>query len=47
MIKVNNLSKTFIKYEKDPGILGMLKAFFKAKKVHLKAVDNINFTINT
>ena len=45
MIEVKNLSKTFIKIEKEPGIKGMLKAFIKAKKVEKKAVDSINFHI--
>ena len=45
MIKVTNLTKIFIKYEKDPGLIGMLKAFFNAKKVEKIAVDDISFHI--
>ncbi|AUD65832.1 sugar ABC transporter ATP-binding protein [Tenericutes bacterium MZ-XQ] len=45
MIEAKNLSKTFIKYEKGTGLKGMLKTFFKAKKVEKKAVDNISFRI--
>lgn len=45
MIEVNNLTKEFIKIEKEPGLRGMLKAFFKAKKVVKKAVDDVSFTI--
>lgn len=46
MIEAKNLSKTFIKYEKGVGLKGMLKTFFKAKKVEKKAVDNISFKID-
>ena len=46
MIEAKNLSKTFIKYEKGVGLKGMLKTFFKAKKVEKKAVDNISFRID-
>lgn len=45
MIEVKNLTKEFIKIEKEPGLRGMLKAFFKAKKVVKKAVDDVSFTI--
>ncbi|MBN2300163.1 MAG: ATP-binding cassette domain-containing protein [Acholeplasmataceae bacterium] len=45
MIKVENLTKTFIKYEKEKGLMGMLKAFFNAKKVEKIAVNHINFEI--
>ncbi|MGE4319991.1 MAG: ATP-binding cassette domain-containing protein [Acholeplasmataceae bacterium] len=46
MISAKNLSKSFIKYEKEPGIKGMLKAFFKVKKIEKKAVDSISFEID-
>jgi ABC-2 type transport system ATP-binding protein len=46
MIEAKNLSKTFIKYEKGVGLKGMIKTFFKAKKVEKKAVDNISFRID-
>lgn len=45
MIKVKNLTKEFVKYEKEKGLKGMLKAFFNAKKVIKKAVDDISFDI--
>lgn len=46
MITVKELKKDFIKYEKDSGLLGMLKGIFNAKKTITKAVDGISFQIN-
>lgn len=46
MIQVQNLRKEFIKYEKEPGLLGMIKAFVNAKKRVIPAVDDVSFTIN-
>lgn len=46
MIEVKNLSKEFVKYEKEPGVLGMLKGFFNAKKIIKRAVDDISFKID-
>ncbi len=45
MIEVRHVTKTFTKYEKDKGLLGMLKAFFNARKVITKAVDDISFSV--
>jgi ABC-2 type transport system ATP-binding protein len=45
MIRVENLTKEFIKYEKEPGLVGMLKGFFNAKKTITKAVDGISFEV--
>jgi ABC-2 type transport system ATP-binding protein len=45
VIEVTNLTKEFVKYEKEKGLKGLLKGFFNAKKVINKAVDNISFTI--
>ncbi len=45
MIKVENLRKEFIKYEKEPGLIGMLKGFFNAKKTITNAVDGISFEV--
>jgi len=45
MIEVRHVTKTFVKYEKEKGLLGMLKAFFNARKVITKAVDDISFSV--
>ncbi len=45
MIEVSNLTKEFVKYEKEKGLKGLLKGFFNAKKVVKKAVDNVSFSI--
>jgi ABC-2 type transport system ATP-binding protein len=45
VIEVTNLTKEFVKYEKEKGLKGLLKGFFNAKKVVNKAVDNISFSI--
>ena len=45
MIEVTNLTKEFVKYEKEKGLKGLLKGFFNAKKVVNKAVDKVSFTI--
>jgi ABC-2 type transport system ATP-binding protein len=46
MIKVNNLRKEFITYEKQPGLKGMIKSFFNAKKIIKTAVNDVSFHIN-
>lgn len=46
MIKVENLTKDFKSYKKQPGFLGTVKSLF-SKEVQIKrAVDNVSFTIN-
>jgi ABC-2 type transport system ATP-binding protein len=45
MIEVKHLSKSFVKYEKEKGLWGMIKGFVNAKKVITKAVDDVSFTI--
>lgn len=45
MIEVTNLTKEYVKYEKEKGLKGLLKGFFNAKRVVNKAVDNISFSI--
>ncbi len=45
MIEVKNLNKEFVKYEKESGLMGMIKSFFNAKKVIKHAVDDISFSI--
>lgn len=45
IIKVENLKKEFIIYEKEPGLKGVIKSFYNAKKIVKKAVDDVSFTI--
>ncbi|MCK7488135.1 MAG: ATP-binding cassette domain-containing protein [Bacillus subtilis] len=46
IIRVENLTKKFTIYEKDPGLKGVLKSFIKAKKIIKTAVDNVSFSVN-
>lgn len=46
IIKVENLKKEFIIYEKEPGLKGVIKSFYNAKRIVKKAVDDVSFTIN-
>ena len=39
IIKVENLKKEFIIYEKEPGLKGVIKSFYNAKKIIKKAVE--------
>lgn len=45
MIAVKDLRKDYIKYEKEKGLIGMIKAFVNAKKKIVKAVDGVSFEI--
>lgn len=45
MIEVSHLSKTFVKYEKEAGLWGLLKGFVNAKRVLSHAVDDVSFSI--
>lgn len=45
IIKVEQLKKDFIIYEKEPGLKGVIKSFFNAKKIVKKAVDDVSFSI--
>ena len=45
IIKVENLKKEFIIYEKEPGLKGVIKSFYNAKKIVKKAVDDVSFSI--
>ncbi len=45
LINVQNLSKSYRIYKKEPGIVGSLKSFFHRKYEDKKAVDNISFNI--
>lgn len=44
-IKVNNLSKEYSVYKKEPGITGSLKSIFTRKYETVKAVEGISFEI--
>ena len=46
IIKVEHLKKEFVIYEKEPGLKGVIKSFYNAKKIVKKAVDDVSFTIN-
>jgi ABC-2 type transport system ATP-binding protein len=46
IIRVSHLTKTFTIYEKEPGLKGVFKSFFNAKKIIKTAVDDISFSIN-
>ncbi len=46
IIRVENLTKNFTIYEKEPGLKGVFKSFFNAKKIIKTAVDSVSFTVN-
>lgn len=45
IIKVNNLSRSFKQYQKEPGLRGSFKGFFKRSEFEIKAVNDISFSI--
>lgn len=45
MIKVENLTKDFKSYKKEPGFKGALKGLFKREAITKRAVDTISFEI--
>ncbi len=45
-IKVNNISKSFKTYNRDPGIKGALKSFFNRQYTDFHALKNINLNID-
>lgn len=45
LISVKNLSKHFLVYKKEPGIMGSLKSLFSRKYETVKAVNDISFEI--
>ena len=45
-IFVNHLSKHYEVHQKEPGLAGSLRAFFKRQYQTVRAVDDISFTIN-
>lgn len=46
MIEVKNVTKTFTKTIRKPGLKGMIITLFHAKKESINAVDDISFTVN-
>ncbi len=46
MIEVQNLSKDYKILERDPGLIGAIKALFKRKYQVKRAVNSVSFTIN-
>lgn len=46
VIQVKNLKKYYSVFQKEPGLLGSLKSFFKRKYIDTKAVDGVSFQIN-
>jgi len=46
MIRVENLCKDYHIVKKAPGIKGAIKGLISAEKTTLKAVDNLNFSVN-
>lgn len=46
MIEVSRLTKSFTQYEKESGLMGLLKGFFNAKKRMIHAVSDLSFTIS-
>ncbi len=46
IISVNNLSKTYEYYKKQPGLLNSLKSLFHREKLFTKAVKDVSFTID-
>lgn len=46
IIEVKNLKKHFNIYQKDPGVSGAVRAFFKRKYYAAKAVDNVSFKVD-
>ncbi len=47
MIEVINLEKHYTVAEKEPGLAGSLKSFFKRQTKLVKAVNNVNFRIES
>ena len=45
VVKVKNLRKYYVTYQKESGFFGAIKSFFKRKKKIVKAVDDISFEL--
>jgi len=46
VISVKNLKKYYSVHQKEPGLLGSIKSFFKRKYIVVKAVDGVSFKID-
>ena len=44
-IKVNNISKSFKTYDRDPGLVGAFKSFFNRQYTNFNALRNINLNV--
>ncbi|OHA66091.1 MAG: hypothetical protein A3E07_01885 [Candidatus Wildermuthbacteria bacterium RIFCSPHIGHO2_12_FULL_45_9] len=44
-IEVNNLSRAYEYYRKEPGVLGSLKAFVHREKLYAHAVSDVSFSV--
>lgn len=44
-IKVNNISKSFKTYDRDPGLVGAFKSFFNRQYTNFNALTNINLNV--
>lgn len=45
IISVNNLTKTYSSYKKQPGLINSLKGLFKRETIEVRAVKDVSFTI--
>src|SRR5213594_3477462 len=46
LIEANGLSKTYRVYQKKEGLLGALRGLFRREYKEVRAVENVNFTID-
>jgi ABC-2 type transport system ATP-binding protein len=46
IIRLEHVTKSYVIYEKKPGLLGIIKSFFKTKKIVKNAVEDISFSVN-
>ncbi|EOO08757.1 ABC transporter ATP-binding protein [Bacillus cereus] len=47
MIKVENLCKTYVVHQREPGIVNSFKSLFRRQYKNIKAVNNLSFEINS
>lgn len=45
IIEVRHLSKTYVSYKREPGVIGAIKSLFKREKNLVEAVRDVSFTI--